>query len=169
MKSLDEQFIVGLLEHVGRAEVLSDVQVVYDDIERLIAEAAWSCRACGSCCHFAEFGHRLFITTPEIIYFLSALRDGRVDRAQAAAAIAAMGDAMEGRFCPLQAGRSCTVRSARPAGCRMFFCDPGDIEKSCQAYEIAHSRLKAICESRSVPYAYVEWTTALQTIPPTSL
>jgi uncharacterized cysteine cluster protein YcgN (CxxCxxCC family) len=37
------------------------------------SELAGVCDACGKCCDFSKFDHRLFVTTPELMYLAANL------------------------------------------------------------------------------------------------
>jgi len=70
----------------------------------------------------------------------------------------------DGKGCPFQVNKLCTVRSARPMGCRLFFCDATSTDWQQQQYEIFHARLKQLHETLAVPYFYVEWRQGLAVI-----
>ena len=50
------------------SNIAAAVELVYKDIESRLPQNM-QCRACGKCCDFKNFGHRLYVTTPELIYF----------------------------------------------------------------------------------------------------
>ncbi len=59
-----------------RRRLLEEVAVLYDWID---AQAkpdparAGRCRACGACCDFPAYDHRLFVTPPELMYLATKL------------------------------------------------------------------------------------------------
>jgi len=71
------------------------------------------------------------------------------------------GPEWDGKSCPFQAGRVCTVHTIRPMGCRLFFCDSSSNDWQHDQYEKFHADLKRLHESLAVPYFYVEWRAAL--------
>ncbi len=61
--------------------VVSAVAEVYAFIDSRVAETDSSCKVCGKCCDFDSYDHRLFVTTPELVYFAfhipsDSVRDG---------------------------------------------------------------------------------------------
>jgi Fe-S-cluster containining protein len=149
-----------LSPHVGRADILADVDAVYADIDRFVSANGLSCQACGSCCRFGQFGHRLFVTAPELVYFQTKLFES-----QGVPSIRGARPS-EGLTCPFQTGEKCGVRAIRPADCRIFFCGQSFSRLVQTQCEQVHARLVKICETRSLPYVYVDWTKALTAILP---
>lgn len=107
------------------------------------------CTNRGDCCRFDTFGHALFVSAPELAWFLA--RSGQPLLAPA-----------DGSFCPYQQGGECTVRAARPAGCRIFYCDAAAQHWQPAESEASLRDLAKIGERYGVPYAYGEWTDALR-------
>ncbi len=139
----------GLAEAVERcrrdAGFLSDLAGVLSEADAAVAEERPACRACGACCRFEEFGHRLYVSTGELA-LLSVSRPRRVCR--------------PGR-CPYQVGQRCTARRRRGLGCRVFFCDPAAGEWSAAVYEQHHRGIRLLHARAHLPYHYVELTAAL--------
>ena len=52
-------------------KISREVGLIYAWLDERISnsEAKGNCAACGKCCDFEKFGHKLFVTTPEIMYF----------------------------------------------------------------------------------------------------
>jgi hypothetical protein len=151
-----------LPDRLGDRAILLDVEAVYADVEVALQAYRPVCNQSGRCCLFAKFGHCLFVTTPELVYFLSNYRPGSLppDSPTGQALIDKI-EADPAELCPLQVGRLCGVRDIRPLGCRLFFCQPGSEKWGRPLYETFQQRMKAICRERSLPYAYVEWTETL--------
>ena len=99
-----------------------------------------SCRACGNCCDFESFGHKLYVTTPELIHFQHHLGSDIKE--------------MSTGVCPYRIDGKCTVYPYRFSGCRIFSCK-GDAEKENALYEQAISKFKSLCERINIPYHYV--------------
>ena len=121
------------------------------EIGQILAEAsadtdqADDCRACGQCCRFAEFGHRLYVSTGELALLTlspppAAVQPGR---------------------CPYQTGPACTARDRRALGCRLFVCQSGSAERSAAAYERFHARIRHCHADHALPYLYVELAAGL--------
>lgn len=119
-----------------------ELRALYADVAAEIAALAPVCDLSGRCCHFAKFGHDLFLTTLELAELVGL--HGPPPPAEG-----------PGR-CPYQQGLLCTAREGRPLGCRIFYCDP--------AYETAmqelaaryHARMKEIHERLDLTYEYGE-------------
>ncbi|MBN2137666.1 MAG: hypothetical protein JW720_07660 [Sedimentisphaerales bacterium] len=133
-----------------RNEVIDRVGRLY---ERLAAESGdaqgrgGECNACGKCCDFESFDHRLYVTRPELMYLSSKLGGERVKP-------------MTGGMCPYNVAGKCTVYDYRFAGCRIFCCN-GDAEFQSDLSERALEELKSICTELDIPYRYMDLATAL--------
>ena len=108
-----------------------------------------TCRACGDCCDFETFDHRLFVTPPEVIYLAANLS---VDNVKA----------MPTGRCPYNIDGKCGIYEYRFAGCRIFFCQ-GDADFQSELSESALAGLKSICTEFEIPYRYLDLATALNT------
>ena len=117
--------------------ILQDIQQVYDWLNEQIAALNPSCKICGACCDFDGYGHRLYVTTPEILYFLHCIeKEMRF---------------MDGGVCPYREDGQCGAYSCRFAACRIFTCT-SDTRKQHQLSEEAVRRFKQICEKHDLPY-----------------
>lgn len=139
---------------VGRQErdrrLIDEVEALYEWIDaqqRRNPVQAGACRACGACCDFTAYDHRLFVTLPELIYLADKL--GTQDLKQ-----------MTSGRCPYRQATKCTVHPYRFAGCRIFCCQ-GDPDFQSDLTEAALKRLKSLCEEYQVPYRYTDLATAL--------
>ena len=122
----------------------------YSWLDRLIAEnqkTIGSCQACGQCCDFEKYDHRLYLTVPELIYFLEHIP--LENRKQ-----------MTTGTCPYNIDGKCTVYKYRFAACRIFCCK-GDRNFQSDLSESALKKLKAICEEFNIEYQYQNLATAL--------
>jgi len=137
-----EQILTG-----GEDPLIEAVSDLYGQLDGQVSAEGLHCRNCGACCHLHQFGHRLYVTTVELAYFVAGL-SSPVRRPQ-------------GGVCPYQQDNLCTVRSHRPAGCRMFFCEPTSADWQSRQYEALRPRLIALHERLGLEYAYVEWLAAL--------
>jgi len=130
-----------------RKEIAASVRKVYDWIDTQIEMLSPVCSACGKCCLFDEFGHKLFITSVEIIC-LNTILDGNIPPAAA------------GR-CPFQNKNLCSIRKHRFAACRIFFCSL-DEDAMSRIYEQSLKMLKQITLQYNIAYQYLELTEALR-------
>ena len=132
--------------------LLEEVAAIYGWIEAQVRQdpaRAGGCQACGACCDFAAYDHRLFVTLPEVAYLAARLG---VEKLQA----------MTTGRCPYQQGAACTVHEHRFAGCRIFCCH-GDPEFQSELSEEVLRRFKALREEFQVPYRYQDLAAALST------
>jgi Fe-S-cluster containining protein len=143
----------GLVEHVrsaaARPEACAAVHSLYTRLQQAIDDRKPLCVLSGRCCHFDDYGHRLYATTLELAAFTANLTT--TPKANPGG-------------CPFQTGKLCSVHSIRPMGCRIFFCDSTATQWQQQLYEQLHEELKQLHERLAVPYFYVEWRAALQAL-----
>jgi Fe-S-cluster containining protein len=133
-----------------RPEVRQLVRDIYARLQQKIEQRKPFCAASGRCCRFDEYGHRLYVTTIELAAFTSELQSLQLPSQSFAPG-----------GCPFQIGKLCGVHSIRPFGCRIFFCDPTAADWQTEQYEQFHAELKALHQTLSIPYFYVEWRQAL--------
>lgn len=137
---------------------MEKVAEVYEWLDLQIAnnsDKAGPCKACGQCCDFEKYGpaaeygfdHRLFLTTPELIYLAVNLGAENIKP-------------MLTSRCPYNIDGKCSVYKYRFAGCRIFYCR-GDVDFQTQLSESAMKKFKAICTELQIPYHYVDLATAL--------
>ncbi len=111
-------------------------------------DLAGQCCACGKCCDFEGFGHKLFVTTPELLYLKSNLHGENLKP-------------MKTGVCPYQIDDKCTIYEFRFAGCRIFSCK-GDLDFQNELSEKALKKFRAICEQFQIPYRYTDLATVLK-------
>ncbi|MBE0537010.1 MAG: hypothetical protein IH624_15205 [Phycisphaerae bacterium] len=133
------------------ADVAEAVADVYTWIDAQIAASKATCRACGRCCDFERYDHRLFVTSVELMHFCETVPEPQLRR-------------MPAGVCPYQVDGTCSVYTSRFAGCRIFSCS-GQAETQSRLSEEASARFKQICERFNVPYAYLDLKTALNKAP----
>ena len=135
---------------VVSTEIIEKVAEVYNWLDEQILTSAGlfqPCRACGKCCDFDSFDHRLFITTPEIHYFNSKIDIGNLKP-------------MVNGNCPYNIDGKCSVYEHRFAGCRIFSCK-GDSDFQSSLSETALGKVKSLCTDYNIPYRYVDLKTGL--------
>jgi len=136
-----------------RLEVRDEIRGLYADLQVEIDRRQPLCVMSGRCCRFDEYGHQLYVTTAELAAFMSELADKKPVQPPPGSG-----------GCPFQTGKICRVHLIRPMGCRIFFCDPTATEWQQAIYEQFHARLKKLHRDLSIPYSYVEWRFACQTM-----
>ncbi len=134
----------------GDEALAGDLREFYESVDAAVAQRTPVCTNRGLCCNFQAYGHRLYVTAVELAYFVRQVGAMRPPGTTGA--------------CPYQVGGLCTAREGRPLGCRIYYCDPTAQHWQNDEYERQLGRLKAIGEVHGVPYAYVEWLSALERI-----
>lgn len=120
--------------------MIQEVERIYQRLDEEIQQQDALCCACGNCCDFESFGHRLYVTTPELLFFLHHIaRDIQP---------------MTGDVCPYRMNGKCSVYPYRFSGCRIFSCK-GDVETQNFISERIIKVFKSLCEKHSVSYRYV--------------
>jgi Fe-S-cluster containining protein len=130
---------------MNKAAIAASVQQVYNWIDDEVANNTAACDACGKCCNFQAYDHRLYVTSPEMIHFTANV--GKVKP-------------MTKGYCPYLHEGKCTVHPFRFAGCRIFLCT-GDSDLQSRLSEEALEKLKEICEKFDIEYYYTDLKTAL--------
>ncbi|MHC4337984.1 MAG: YkgJ family cysteine cluster protein [Planctomycetota bacterium] len=137
-------------------QLLKRVAEIYKRLDLQIREAgdsAGACEACGKCCDFAQpapdqgFDHRLFVTTPELMYLAAKIGAENIKP-------------MTTSRCPYNIDGKCTVYEYRFAGCRIFSCK-GNADFQSSLSESALKKFKSICTDFQISYRYTDLAKAL--------
>ncbi|MBN1804633.1 MAG: hypothetical protein JW837_05240 [Sedimentisphaerales bacterium] len=125
------------------------VAEIYDWLEAHVVNAkrANQCSACGRCCDFEGYDHRLFVTGPELMYLAEHIGQENIKP-------------MPAGKCPYNVEGKCTVYEYRFASCRIFSCS-GDADFQSELSESVLRKLKSLCEEFRIPYRYKELACAL--------
>jgi Fe-S-cluster containining protein len=132
------------------SQLLKRVAEIYKWLDSQIhksAHLAGICDVCGKCCDFESFGHKLFVTPPELMYLRASLRSENLKP-------------MKASRCPYNSKGKCSIYEHRFSGCRIFSCK-GDLDFQNELSEKALKKFKAICEQFRIPYRYTDLATAL--------
>ncbi len=132
--------------------LIAEMTDLYDWIDARLKEdpdRAGRCKACGDCCDFPAYDHRLYVTPPELMYLAARLNASELKP-------------MTTGRCPYQEDSRCTVHEHRFAACRIFCCR-GDSAFQSELSEAVLKRLKTICERLEVPYRYQDLPAAIET------
>ncbi|MBI1372013.1 MAG: hypothetical protein GC159_04540 [Phycisphaera sp.] len=136
------------------AEIDAALRTLFDELDAAVTERGPTCWISGRCCQFDSFEHRLYVTGLEIAWLVSQLDDAQ----RATLDVAPLPD-VDG--CPFQHDKLCGVRTIRPLGCRVFFCDPSAQSWQNPLYESFLDRLRALHEAHRIEYRYMEWRSGL--------
>jgi hypothetical protein len=122
--------------------IRDELRLLYADLDAEVARAGPACALSGRCCRFTEYGHTLFVSEIEFTLLLD-------DAPEPVRALD------EGHTCPWQDAQGrCTARSARPLGCRVYYCEPSYQERSHEITEAFLDRLKRLVRARGWPWNY---------------
>jgi hypothetical protein len=123
-------------------EAAAELRALYRELDAEVAELGPVCHLSGRCCRFKEYGHTLFVSTPEVRLFLADAPEPQrpLDR---------------GDTCPWQgADGRCTARDCRPLGCRIYYCDPSYERFAYDLSERFIARLKELTDKHGLPWNY---------------
>ncbi|MBN1393225.1 MAG: hypothetical protein JW947_10545 [Sedimentisphaerales bacterium] len=129
---------------------MQKVAEIYEWIEEQLcanSDLAGRCDACGRCCDFDAYDHRLFVSTPETMYLAASLE---VEKLRP----------MTTGKCPYNIDGRCSVYEYRFAGCRIFCCK-ADSDFQSSLTEAALKKLKSLCAEYEIPYLYTDLACAL--------
>ncbi|MGE0192093.1 MAG: YkgJ family cysteine cluster protein [Planctomycetota bacterium] len=125
---------------VDWAAAFTALERVYADLDAELPRTGLTCAASGRCCDFDVYGHRLYVTTLEAMWFFTCLEGRRNDDARA---------------CPAWGtDRLCHERRGRMLGCRTYFCGPYAGVTPEDVHPRYHARVQALHERFGIPYAY---------------
>ncbi len=129
-------------EALDPAPFRAELQALYAALETEVREAGPTCELSGRCCRFAEYGHTLFLSAAEFA----------VLRTDAPEAVRPVDD---GATCPWQDNRGrCTARTARPLGCRVYYCEPSYQDRGQELCEQYLARLRDLTNRHGLPWNY---------------
>jgi len=126
------------------------VAEIYKQLDSRIRQSiqlAGMCSACGQCCDFKNFDHKLFVTEPELIYLAASLSSENIKP-------------MKTGRCPYNVEDKCSIYEHRFSGCRIFCCK-GDKDFQSRLSEDTLKEFKALCTEFHIPYRYIDLATAL--------
>ena len=144
------------LAAAGEPSIATELEAVYALVSDQIEARGPACWASGRCCNFESTGHRLYVTGLEAAYTL--LRLGPDQRAD----LTSLTEARARGGCPFQSGRSCTVHTIKPLGCRTYFCDRSAQEWQHLLTERSLESIRRIHDRHDLPYRYGEWRDMLE-------
>lgn len=161
--------------------ICAHVAQIYDWLDSNIEPFNNQCTACGKCCRFESFGHNLFVTTPELLYFRQNVKNPKsmltqqcpyLENGTPPHQFTLRWISLKEHLKPIGltfktlhrsanwCGGKCSVRNYRFAGCRIFFCK-ADTDLQNKLSEEAVEKFKLLCEKFNFPYRYIDLTTAL--------
>ena len=130
--------------------IADKVAEIYAWLDSQIENLKGDCSACGNCCDFATYDHKLFVTTPELIYLKENLDKKTIKK-------------MPTDVCPYNIAGCCSTHPHRFAGCRIFYCK-ADPELQSKLTEQTLTKLKSLCTEFEIPYHYTDLKTTLNKV-----
>ncbi len=142
----------GRAKTVG-SKLINDMVNIYSWLDECIKSfvSPETCFGCGRCCDYENFGHRIFITTPEILYLQNAIDDGKLVK----------DFKISTGKCPFLAGGTCSVRDFRFGPCRIFFCKSSARWQNDLTEEFL-GKVKQLCIDKNIEYRYVDISMAFE-------
>ncbi|MBN1764982.1 MAG: YkgJ family cysteine cluster protein [Sedimentisphaerales bacterium] len=157
-----EQALTWIFSHYDSQTPLSAIRQLYEEIDRNLSALEPTCKNCGCCCDFERYGHRLYATTLEMLYFIHGVRTLQANGFR-------LPENRSG--CPFrqEQGAGCLVRRYRTVGCRIYYCEDVPCEFQHELSEKVLRRLKVLHEKFGADYYYAplpDWLPAILTITP---
>jgi Fe-S-cluster containining protein len=118
----------------------SNIKEIYKKLEAELASIDPGCNACGTCCHFDEFGHVLYASTIETDYIQKNVKIPSFNP--------------DKKVCPFLVNNECSIREHRVLGCRVFFCNPDHKETLQAIYEKYYTMIKDLAIDNEVEWQY---------------
>jgi hypothetical protein len=146
------------LERVRQPDVQRALGTILQTIDKAVAERGPVCWSSGRCCRFDWFGHKLYTTGLEAARAWIMMRNAPTPVRERSLSVLQTAPA----DCRFHVDNRCTARDARPAGCRVFFCENGTEAWQQDVYETAMTCLKTLHEQAGAPYRFAEWRMMLR-------
>ena len=131
-------------------DIIREIGTLYEWLDQTLSRheaQAGHCFSCGKCCDFDTYGHRLYVTHAEMLYFAAKIGSENLKP-------------MPSGHCPYRIENRCSVHEHRFSGCRTFCCR-GDSDFQNQLTEQALDRIKALSDALDISYAYMDLRQAL--------
>jgi len=147
--------------------VADAIAAVHQRIADAFADRQPRCDQSGRCCRFHAYGHDLYLTGLEVAAFRHRAPPPPSSSQAGAERSAASGIALPqaqhdpDRVCPYLVDNACSVHAVRPAGCRVYFCEPGTHDWQQHLYEQTLDDLRRLHDAHDLPYRYMEWLDGL--------
>ena len=139
-----------LAAHLSDEQIGAAASEVLCEADETIGYYQPTCWNRGDCCRFGAAGHKLYLTLPELIRFGQAQQPVPVKYGT--------------DVCPYQREGRCTARTARPLGCRIYFCQASARWWQPAVTEEYLRRLRNVGARFGLPHLYVEWLDGLRAL-----
>lgn len=158
-------------EAAARLAIDAELRELYAALDADIAARGPTCWQSGKCCNFGGYGHRLYVTALEVVWFLGQVHgpageSGTLPRPLPGGGekAVALPQASERDVCPYQIDKACSTHTVRPLGCRIFFCQAGTETWQQDLYERYLAELRDLHERHNVAYRYADWMALLDEV-----
>ena len=115
---------------VSEENLYSELAIVYQRLEKELAQLNPGCNRCGTCCNFGTFDHVLYTSSMEVAYITQYVEVPDFN--------------VSDNVCPFLKDNQCSIRDFRTLGCRIFYCNPHYKEILCDLYEKYHCMIKEL-------------------------
>ncbi len=152
--------VVELRAAASRPEVVAVMRDLYARADEHIAAQLPTCWNKGECCRFGAYGHRLYVTALEAVYYIAMeAADSDSMACGSSSALPVVKDKDD--VCPHAREGKCHARQRRPLGCRVFYCDPAAQHWQGPLTESFLGELRRLHDELGVPYFYADWMAVL--------
>jgi Fe-S-cluster containining protein len=138
-------------QNIDDQECFLAMDAIMQAVEEKVSSQGGICKNSGNCCNFDTFGHKLYISTLEMLYFVRQLQND-----QNITTLPKMPPPKAGS-CSFMIDKLCTARHGRPSGCRIFFCSGATDKSQNTLTENTLAQIKKLHEKYYVPYHYCDW------------
>lgn len=145
---IDPAVIAAWIDAASSPDALATIERLHNEIAREVSARRPVCVRSGRCCGFESYGHRLYLTGLETAWTWLRLPTTPTPEGVL--------QAMTAGTCPFLAD-GCSVHQVRPAGCRIYYCDPDPTGWQNALAERCHDEVRRLHERLSVEYRYAEW------------
>ncbi|MCP4710385.1 MAG: YkgJ family cysteine cluster protein [Planctomycetes bacterium] len=148
--STDQAAAQWIRENLDNKTCIDAVKNIYQQIEHHLDAAGAQCQSCRQCCDFATYGHRLYASTLEMLYFVHQLPTNNSPNDYPAI------KQLNNHRCPYQDDKGCQIYHARTAGCRIFYCRQLDTGFQHELTEMVLKTLKKLHRQSHAVYLYAD-------------
>ncbi len=142
-----EHCVLWIRSHLDWDNADASLEQIYHFIYERLSTQGNQCENCGSCCHFKAYGHKLYVTTVEVLFFLRHINNDNNW----------LLDNLSPLKCPAGCADGCREYDHRPAGCRIFYCQSISNDYQYELTEQVLRNLRQLHNELDAPYLYADW------------
>ena len=148
--SCDQAAALWIKNNLDNEPCFEAVKKIYQHIEQHLDAVGAECQNCQQCCDFTTYGHRLYATTLEMLYFVRHLPTDTSPADNPTIKLPTNGR------CPYQDNQGCQMHHARTAGCRIFYCRQLETNFQNELTEMVLQSLRKLHQQLHAVYLYAE-------------